>query len=239
MAEKEQNQSDLGSSISGRLAQILQEIQSAAVKAGREAEKIRLVGVTKTVPWQRVEQGIQAGLTVCGENYVQEALGKAAHLSPVELHLIGNLQRNKAKDAVKIFSMVQTVDRPELADVLDRCCQGRAKKLDVLIQVNTSGEQTKSGVLPEATTSLAKFILAKKELSLRGFMCIGRFLDENASESERRSDFRLLRELSLSVGKEVGVVFSELSMGMSHDFALAIEEGATLVRIGTRLFGQR
>ena len=94
-------------------------------------------------------------------------------------------------------------------------------------------------MLPEATTSLAKFILAKKELSLRGFMCIGRFLDENASESERRSDFRLLRELSLSVGKEVGVVFSELSMGMSHDFALAIEEGATLVRIGTRLFGQR
>ena len=196
MAEKEQNQSDLGSSISGRLAQILQEIQSAAVKAGREAEKIRLVGVTKTVPWQRVEQGIQAGLTVCGENYVQEALGKAAHLSPVELHLIGNLQRNKAKDAVKIFSMVQTVDRPELADVLDRCCQGRAKKLDVLIQVNTSDEESKFGVHPDNAIELVKQVAQFDTIKIKGLMTIGLF----SAEAEMvRNCFRLLKNLQQQI----------------------------------------
>jgi pyridoxal phosphate enzyme (YggS family) len=208
---------------------ILERIHGAAARSGRASEKIRLIAVTKTVPPERILEAAKAGVRDVGENRLQEALPKRGQLAdlPLTWHFIGHLQTNKAKKVVENFDWVQCVDRPELAERLN---QAATKPLPVLIEVNMGGELSKSGIDPN---ELEKFVHGFKRynrLDLRGLMTVPPFF-ENAEDV--RPYFGKLRQLAERLG------LRELSMGMSHDFEIAIEEGATMVRIGTSLFGER
>ncbi len=219
-------------------------IIGAAVRAGRNGDSVRLMAVAKTVPPERMLEAANAGVVLFGENYVQEAAKKLPGLrervpEPVEFHFIGHLQRNKAKEAVRLFDVIQCVDRIELGAALDRAAGTSGRRMPVLMQVNTSGESSKSGVAPEAAAALAEALLAFPTLELRGLMCIGRFVDESATDAQRRAEFRLLASLRSELEGRFAVSLPELSMGMSHDFELAVEEGATIVRVGTAIFGER
>jgi PLP dependent protein len=216
-------------SIRENYLRILDRIDGAAARSGRGSEKIRLIAVTKTVPPERILEAAEAGIHDIGENRLQEALPKREQLGnlPLTWHFIGHLQTNKAKKVVEDFDWVQCVDRPELAEKLN---QAATKPLRVLIEVNMGGELSKSGVDPD---ELEKFVYGFQQydrLDLRGLMTVPPFF-ENAEEV--RPYFGKLRRFSERLG------LRELSMGMSHDFEIAIEEGATMVRIGTSLFGER
>jgi PLP dependent protein len=208
---------------------VLERIQAAAARSGRTPEAIRLIAVTKTVPAERIRQAVEAGIGNIGENRLQEALRKRAELGdlPLVWHFIGHLQTNKAKKVVENFDWVQCVDRPELAEKLN---QAATRPLPVLIEVNVGGESSKSGIDPGRLPSFIENFPAYERLRLRGLMAIPPF-SENPEDI--RPYFKRLRELSKRFG------LSELSMGMSHDFEVAVEEGATMVRIGTSLFGER
>jgi PLP dependent protein len=209
--------------------QVLQRIHEAAARSGRAPEAIRLIAVTKTVPAGRIRQAVEAGIGNIGENRLQEALPKRAELGdlPLTWHFIGHLQTNKAKKVVENFDWIQCVDRPELAEKLN---QAATKPLPVLIEVNVGGESSKSGIDPDRLPSFIENFVAYKRLHLRGLMAIPPF-SENPEDV--RPYFKRLRGLSERFG------LSELSMGMSHDFEVAVEEGATMVRIGSSLFGER
>jgi pyridoxal phosphate enzyme (YggS family) len=208
---------------------VLEKIQAAAARSGRVPGAIRLIAVTKTVPADRIREAVEAGVAHIGENRLQEALPKRAELRdlPLTWHFIGHLQTNKAKRAVENFDWVQCVDRPELAEKLN---QAATKPLPVLIEVNVGGESSKSGIDPSRLPAFIENFREYERLHLRGLMAIPPF-SENPENV--RPYFKKLRELSDRFG------LSELSMGMSHDFEVAIEEGATMVRIGTSLFGER
>jgi pyridoxal phosphate enzyme (YggS family) len=208
---------------------ILERIDAAAARSGRGSEKIRLIAVTKTVPPERILEAAQAGIRDIGENRLQEALPKHEQLGdfPLTWHFIGHLQTNKARKVVENFDWVQCVDRPELAEKLN---QAATKPLPVLIEVNMGGELSKSGIDPE---ELEKFVFGFRRyerLDLRGLMTVPPFFENT---EEVRPYFGKLRQFAERLG------LRELSMGMSHDFEIAIEEGATMVRIGTSLFGER
>lgn len=229
-------------SVAQRLADLRSRAANAATRVGRDPGEVRILAVTKTVSPERIREALAAGQTLFGENYVQEAKAKREAFGSeagFELHFIGALQRNKAKDAVRLFSMVHTVDRVELADALEKACAHEDQSLDVLMQVNISDEATKSGVEPARAAELASEILARGRLRLRGLMCIGSYFEESESEELRRSEFRKIRALRDELASALKCELPELSMGMSHDFELAIEEGATIVRVGTALFGER
>lgn len=219
--------------IKNNLAEIRARIAEAAAKAGRNAEDVRLVAVSKTVSLERVRQGIEAGLTLLGENYIQEATGKIEVLKDAaEWHFIGHLQSNKAKFAVQLFDMVHSVDSLKLARSLGQKALAAERTLPVLVQVNISGEASKSGVEADDAERLIEQVAAVEGLAVKGLMTMPPFFDqpENA-----RPFFASLRKLK----EKIGPPLSELSMGMSGDFEVAIEEGATLVRIGTAIFGER
>ncbi len=226
-------------SVAENVAAVREQIESACLRAGRDPASVRLVGVTKTVDPNRVREAVNAGVSILGENYVQEALEKMETLADLQVswHFIGHLQTNKAGTAVRRFDWIHTVDREKLAVELDRqaCKQGR--RLPVLIEVELGGEATKSGVVPEELLPLARRIASLDGLELRGLMALPPYLDAE----EARPYFRQLRGLLDRVRDTVSGPESvtELSMGMSHDFEVAIEEGATLVRVGTALFGSR
>lgn len=228
--------------INTRLAQIRQRIEAACVRAGRSVLEVTLVGVTKTVSTERVREAIRAGLNVLGENRVQEAESKITALkdlrSQVEWHLIGHLQSNKARRAVALFDAIQSVDNLELATRLNRLAEEAGKRLPVFIEVNVGGEAAKSGAAPENVLRLIEQINSLQALELRGLMSVPPFFDE---AEDVRPFFRRLRELR-DEARRLGLAndsFKHLSMGMSHDFEIAIEEGATVVRVGTALFGAR
>ena len=208
---------------------ILERIHEAAARSGRASETIQLIAVTKTVPPERIREAVVAGLHHVGENRLQEALPKREELHDLQLtwHFIGHLQTNKAKKVVENFDWVQCVDRPELAEKLN---QTATRPLPVLIEVNMGGEVSKSGINPDSLESFVEGFRRYERLDLRGLMTVPPFF-ENAEEV--RPYFAKLRQLAQHLG------LRELSMGMSHDFEIAIEEGATLVRIGTSLFGER
>jgi pyridoxal phosphate enzyme (YggS family) len=208
---------------------ILDRIDAAAARSGRGSEKIRLIAVTKTVPPELIREAAEAGIHDVGENRLQEALPKREALRDLHLswHFIGRLQTNKAKKVVENFDWVQCVDRPELAEKLN---QAATKLLPVLIEVNLGGELSKSGINPAELEQFVHGFQRYDRLDLRGLMTIPPFF-ENAEEV--RPYFGKLRHFSERLG------LRELSMGMSHDFEIAIEEGATMVRIGTSLFGER
>jgi PLP dependent protein len=215
-------------------------IQRAARACGRNPETIRLVAVSKTVPTERVRQAIQGGVTILGENYIQEARTKFNNLVTyaVSWHFIGHLQSNKAKYAVRLFDLIHSVDTFKLARELDKQSRKINKIQEILIQVNISEEASKSGVNAKDTLRLLKDISRLENLSVKGLMTMPPYF--NAPEKVRPY-FAALRNLRDRLEQQglLNVGLSELSMGMSGDFEVAIQEGATLVRIGTAIFGDR
>lgn len=227
-------------SVTGNLAAVQARIQRACTISGRAPSSVRLVAVSKLHPAALVAEAAAAGQTVFGENYVQELVDKAAQLArPVEWHMIGHLQSNKVKYLPGIVSMIHTVDRLSLAQEIDR--QWRDKQsaaCDILVQVNVSGEATKSGTSATEAVELVRHIAKLPNVRVRGLMTMPPFFDDPEAA---RPYFRELRLLADRISSEQipAVEMTELSMGMSGDFEVAIEEGATLVRVGTAIFGGR
>ena len=223
-----------------RIDSIAERIKIAATTAGRRAESIRLVAVSKTVAAERVRAAVETGITILGENYIQEARNKIEVLQdlPVSWHFIGHLQSNKAKYAVRLFDLIHSVDTLKLARELDKQASKHDKVQDVLIQVNTGKEASKSGVYEEEALALVREAGQMNNLAVKGLMTMPPFF--NAPEKVRPF-FQSLRELRDKIRSESlpGVSMDELSMGMTGDFEAAIQEGATLVRIGTAIFGER
>lgn len=218
---------------------ITSKIASAAQRAGRDPSAVKLVTVTKTIDTDRIKQAVAAGARILGENRVQEAKEKIEELGELaRWHLIGHLQSNKAKYAVKLFDLIHSVDTLELAMEIDRQAAKIEKVQDVLIQVSLAGEETKAGIEAEGVAALVREASKLKHISIKGLMAIPPFL---ADPEEVRPYFRTLRKLATSIAQEMipGVSMHELSMGMSNDFEVAVEEGATMVRVGSAIFGGR
>ncbi len=216
------------------MAEIREQIAQAAKKANRKADEIKLVAVSKTHGAETVKEAIAAGATVFGENKVQEAEGKIVEVGRenAEWHLIGHLQSNKVRKAVRLFDVIHSLDSRELAERLERICEeeGRAE-LSVFVQIDLAKETTKNGIEEKDLPALVEFLRDCRHLKFDGLMIVPPFF-ENLEQV--RPFFRRLREIRDEVCPH-----GELSMGMSHDFAVAIEEGATVIRVGTAIFGER
>jgi pyridoxal phosphate enzyme (YggS family) len=227
-------------SIRENLQRVQERISAAAQRVGRRAGEITMIGVSKTHPAEAIREAYEAGLRHFGENRVQEWEGKQGGVQDLNAtwHLIGHLQSNKAAKAAKLFHSIDSVDDFALAQRLGRARSesGVTERLRVLIEVHIAEEETKTGAASEELPALAEKISALPRLELAGLMCIPPFA-ENAEEA--RPHFRRLRELRDQLAKEIALPLPVLSMGMSHDFEVAIEEGATEVRVGTALFGTR
>jgi hypothetical protein len=226
--------------IAERLTALITRIRTAAAAAGRSAGEIRLVAASKTFPPAAIREAVAAGVSDIGENYIQEAHDKYAALQevPVTWHFIGHLQTNKAKYAVRMFDLIHTVDSYRLAMELDRCAQKINKVQAVLIQVNVAGEESKSGVAPEDALPLIRRAAALEHIAVRGLMTLPPYF--NAPQKVRPFFAELRRLRDCIDAEQIGNVgMQELSMGMTGDFEAAVAEGATLVRIGTAIFGER
>ncbi|MGQ9920692.1 MAG: YggS family pyridoxal phosphate-dependent enzyme [Desulfobacca sp.] len=222
-----------------RYQQLLAAIAVAARRVGRDSADVKLVGAAKTVPVARLRPVVAAGLSIVGENYLQEAKAKIAALDlPVSWHFIGHLQSNKAAAAVKLFDLIHSVDRLSLAQALARAASRLGKVQDILLEVNIAGEASKSGVAPAALEDLLRACAALPHLRVRGLMTMPPWSPDPEAVRPYFRQLRAARE-QLQALNLPGVELVELSMGMSDDFVVAIEEGATLVRIGTALFGPR
>ena len=214
-------------------------IAKASTRAGRRPEEVTLVAVSKTVGADKIKEAIAAGVENIGENRVQEAWQKFQAIGRgVKWHMIGHLQTNKVKRALQFVDMIQSVDSLHLAAEIQRQAEKLDRAVDVLVQVNTSGEDTKFGFAPEETVAAVEEIAAFPRLRVKGLMTIGAFLPD---PEEVRPCFRRLRELKEKIaGRNLpGVEMQTLSMGMTDDFEVAIEEGSTMVRIGRSIFGER
>jgi len=230
-------------SIAENIAAIRERIATAARRAGRRPEEIGLMAVTKTHPPERIREAHAAGMRLFGENRVQEFAGKAsalASLADAEWHMIGHLQTNKAGKAAELFHAVDSVDSVKLAEKLDAAARALDKKLSVLIEVNVGGESAKSGVAPDSREleELLRTAPRLEALQFRGLMTVPPFTDDPKGA---RPYFRKVRELRDAIARRrlPAVGMDVLSMGMSHDFEVAIEEGSTCVRVGTAIFGER
>ena len=223
-----------------RLENVLNRIKNTANARSRDPETIRLVAVSKTIPADMVKEAIEAGVKILGENYIQEARKKFDALSsyPVSWHFIGHLQTNKAKYAVRLFDLIHSVDSLKLAHELNKQAKKINKIQEILIQVNISMESTKAGVYEQDALSLIKDISHLENLSVKGLMTMPPFFNE---PEKVRPYFSALRKLRDQIKKESipNIAMDELSMGMTGDFEAAIDEGASLVRIGTAIFGER
>jgi len=227
------------SEISENLARVRERIATAARRSGREPERVRLVAVSKTVGPEWVRQAIVAGVKILGENYVQEAQKKIEVLGhDVTWHFIGHLQTNKAKLAARLFDLIHSVDRVNLAQELERQAKLQGKVLPVLLQVNISGETTKFGAREQEIFMLAEKLSEMEGIEVKGLMAMPPFFEDPEAS---RPYFVELRKLGERLGQQKipRISVEELSMGMSNDFEVAIEEGATLVRVGTAIFGPR
>jgi pyridoxal phosphate enzyme (YggS family) len=226
-------------SITANLVALEQRISSACARAGRNRSVITLVAVTKTRTPAEVDAAIKAGSAHVGENRVQEALTKKPQVTlPATWHLVGSLQSNKAKKALELFDYIQSVDSLRLALELQRRCEQTDRRINTLIEVSTSGEASKHGVQPDAVPDLVAGLLKLDRLQLDGLMTIGPGLAIDDPEASRPC-FRTLRALVEDCRQRFGVPLPHLSIGMSSDFEVGIEEGATMVRIGTAIFGRR
>ena len=222
-----------------RLENVKNRINKAALKCSRAPENIHLVAVSKTIPANRVKEAIEAGVTILGESYVQEARNKFNVLGtyPVSWHFIGHLQSNKAKYAVRLFDLIHSVDSLKLAHELNKQASKVNKIQDILIQINISKEPSKSGSDIQNAANLIKDIVLLENVSVKGLMAMPPFFN---NPEKARPYFTALRDLRDQIQNVLPeVVLDELSMGMTGDFEVAIEEGATLVRIGTAIFGER
>jgi pyridoxal phosphate enzyme (YggS family) len=231
-------------SVKENVERVVQRIRSAALRVGRSPEDVSLVAVTKTVGFDAIQEALACDVRIFGENRVHEAIPKIQKLGQnnANWHFVGHLQTNKARQVVGLFDLIHSVDTLRLAKALDTWINNDSHKTmtrqKVLIQVNISGESTKSGISPEGLGPMVKEMSRYKALNVVGLMTIPPPSDDPECS---RPFFRILRELATSVEKEGigGITLKELSMGMSADFEVAIEEGATLVRVGTAIFGQR
>lgn len=225
--------------ISENLARVKERMEMAARRSGKNPAEVRLVAVSKTVEAERVLQAIEAGVKILGENYVQEAQEKIEALGhETAWHFIGHLQTNKARVATRLFDLIHSVDRLPLAQELNRQALQQGKVLPVLLQVNLSGETTKFGARDIEIFQMAEKLSAMEGISVKGLMTMPPYFDDPQSSRPYFIELRRLSE-KLAVQNIPGIVMEELSMGMSNDFEVAIEEGATLVRVGTAIFGPR
>jgi pyridoxal phosphate enzyme (YggS family) len=225
--------------IAANLKTIQQRMTAACARSGRPAKSVRLLAVSKTVDSERIAAAVAAGQKLFGENYVQEFVAKQAELSAdLHWHFIGALQSNKVKYLAGKVSMIHSVDRLSLAKEIDRQWQHLNQRIDILLQVNVGDETSKAGVAANDLETLVRAVAALPNLRVCGLMALPPYSDDAEAT---RPWFRQLRHLAAAIDALAlpGVEMSELSMGMSHDFEVAIEEGATLVRVGTALFGER
>jgi pyridoxal phosphate enzyme (YggS family) len=229
-----------GGSISENIRDVFEQIRHATQQSGRPEGAVRLVAATKSVGLEQVREGITAGLTILGENRLQEALPKIEGLRglPIQWHFIGHLQRRKARSVVGVFDLIHSVDSLELAEEIDKRAQEAGLRQAVLLEVNLEGEPTKSGFRPDELERLLPRVGALSHVEVRGLMAI----PPPVSDPEQaRPSFRRLRELAERLSRQgiSTVSLKELSMGMSSDYPVAVEEGATMVRVGTAIFGAR
>lgn len=227
--------------IAHHLSAVLDRIQKASLHCGRKAEEVKLLLATKTVSAENIKIALRAGQTLIGENKVQEIRQKYEALKEVShrTHFIGHLQSNKIKDVLRYdVQCIETVDRLDLAEKLHQRLEAAGRQLDIFIQVNTSNEESKFGVAPEVALDLIRQVAKLDSLRIKGLMTIGLF----SAEAEKvRKCFKLLKRIQQEAIalRLPNVEMKELSMGMSGDLEIAIEEGATIVRVGTAIFGQR
>lgn len=232
----------MAAEISFSIEKIVKNIVAAAANVGRNASDIKLMAVTKKVTDARVREALDAGIMILGENYVQEAERKKTLLglteTPVEWHMIGHLQTRKAALAVRLFDMIHSLDRVELASEINKRARAANRIMRVLIEVNTGDESTKGGVSPLRALEFARIVAQMENLSLQGLMTIPPWFDD---PEKARPYFKCLGELqeTIKAANLPNVQMRELSMGMTDDYLVAIEEGATLVRIGRGIFGER
>lgn len=230
----------MSADVVANLATVREKIRSAAVRSGRRADAVRLVLVTKTVDAERVRTAVRAGQIDLGENKVQEGRRKAGELAEetIRWSMIGHLQSNKVKDVLRFACEVQSLDRLSLASALEKRLQHLGQGLDVLVQVNTSSEASKYGLAPDEVPAFLRELQAFDALRPRGFMTLARFTPDVA---EVRRCFRVLRTIRdrAMLDAPQGAGLAELSMGMSGDYGVAIEEGATILRVGQAVFGPR
>ncbi len=228
--------------ITSRLAEIRERMAGAALRAGRKPEEVALMAVSKTHPATAILEAIEAGQTLFGENRVQEFAGKhdelVASLAQARFHLIGHLQSNKAAKAVELFDAVDSVDSLRLAERLNEAAERLGKRMDVLIEINLGGEEAKTGLAADSGELFALLDAQARlsSLTICGCMTVPPFTED---PDGARGYFRKLRELRDTLRARSGLPLAELSMGMSHDFEVAIEEGSTCVRVGTAIFGSR
>lgn len=228
----------LKSAIAANLERVRERIHDGCARAARGTNEITLIAVSKTFPAESIRAAYEAGLRVFGENRVQERESKSAALADLDVrwHLIGHLQSNKARRAAQLFSHIDSIDSAALASKLDAAAAEFGKRLPVLIEVHLGGEATKSGVPPDQLDALADRIAALAHLELRGLMSVPPFFEDPQSV---RPYFAKLRALRDNLAARRNILLPALSMGMSHDFEVAIEEGATEIRVGSALFGSR
>jgi PLP dependent protein len=225
------------SSIAENLEQVRDKIAQAAAKAGRAADEIELVTITKTHAAEKVREAVEAGQTLFGESRVQEARVKIPELpSAIRWHFVGHLQKNKIRHALPLFEMIHSVDSLALAQDMDRIADEDGMHPRVLLEVNVAGEGSKFGFKPETLRAEMETLLALPRLSIEGLMTIPPLADEPGNS---RRYFMMLRELRDALEREFSVKLVDLSMGMSSDYPIAIEEGASFVRVGTAIFGGR
>ncbi|MDF1826017.1 MAG: YggS family pyridoxal phosphate-dependent enzyme [Verrucomicrobiales bacterium] len=224
-------------SIAENLERVRAEVAGASLKSGRSPDAVTLIAVSKTWPVEVIEQAVAAGQKIFGENKVQELLAKVpAMADDMEWHLIGHLQKNKTRKVLPLCSSVHTVDSVELAQQMNRIAGELELKPSVLVQVNVSGDEAKFGFPAAGVREVWESLLELDQLKIEGLMTVPAF---NSDPEAVRPDFARLRDIRDSLVEEFGRKLPELSMGMSHDFVVAIEEGATLVRVGSSIFGKR
>lgn len=223
--------------IANNIQSVMERIERASRKSGRDSHEITLIAASKTTDPKQIKEAIKSGIRNFGENYVQEAASKIPHIkkNTVKWHLLGKLQKNKVNNAIKLFDSIHTIDSIELAQHLNKRLE---EPMDVLVEVNLAREKSKGGVTPKGAIKLIKAMSSLEKLNIKGLMAIPPFFE---SAEYSRPYFITLRRLAEQINRErfLGVVLSELSMGMSGDFEVAIEEGATIVRVGTAIFGSR
>jgi len=225
--------------LTDNLIKVQERIVAAAHRAGRDPSEILLVAVSKGVDAEKILHAIEAGVTDLGENYLQEALEKQAQVeAAVKWHFIGHLQRNKVKAAINSFDLIQSVDSLRLATEIDKRAGEQNKVMDILLEVNTSSEETKFGLEPAEVMQTVEAVAAMQHIKLKGLMTIGRF---DPDVEAAREEFKLLAKLfrQLKESRIENIEMTWLSMGMTHDFDTAIEEGSNLVRVGRGIFGER
>ncbi|KJB89524.1 alanine racemase [Paenibacillus sp. E194] len=231
----------MGHLVEENLRTVRQQMELACQASGRKIEDVKLLLATKTVPLEKLQMAIQAGETLFGENKAQELRDKFPLMqlsNQVEWHFIGHLQTNKVKDVVKYVTLIHSVDRLKLGQALNHQLVKENKTMDILVQINTSYEESKFGASPETALELVEQLSQFDTLNVKGLMTIGKL---NATNDETRHCFRLLKSIQTQVREKKlpRVEMDILSMGMSGDFKVAIEEGATIIRVGTSVFGQR